>query len=590
MRAVAWLPLALADCCAEGLHCPDSLSCAQRPDCALGADGEYWRCPVMNEQLAAACAETPQSGGCKGQYSSTVPYFKYPNEWYARVRAIAKKTPKRHKFCFLGTSQPCRWWVQEFARKYFDTSSVLVFTDEKPKQFDFRGNKLDAPLPSEQLKTKRPYKAFRPAEQQAAWWNTEEEKEKIRALKTTFDEGYFEALAGCEYALAPRGGEPYSMRFYEALAAGAVPVLQNFTNQRRSPQEFKLVHDRKYQFVLLPEQWADDTGPWHVQEALKVFSGADYASAQRQNQILFEQHHLLTATERMPYGQRLLRKMKAIALPQQEQSSAAPQAATANATLSARPLLFAHIPKNAGTTIEDVGKRAGTTWGRFMPLAKTTQVPGGECSTWHTPPAKVASPNPYASPSADVFCVTRDPWDRMLSEYAYMIQTHDKWPQRPPAKFPGLRRYWDLTAPFVRAGPVCTKAGFNAFIKMGIEKMKHGQRYINDCHFLPQWDYIEADGKVWCNHRLPIDDLTNSFNALMERRGLPARLTPHTESPGTVSTTCPELKQQIARPRKGGLFTAESQALMRDVYAEDFKHLGDALADAKPKKAFLRKP
>merc|ERR1719284_153607 len=89
-----------------------------------------------------------------------------------------------------------------------------------------------------------------------------------------------------------------------------------------------------------------------------------------------------------------------------------------------RELAFMHIPKNAGTTIENVARRyisRGRFKNRWGP--RKQRMPGGHaCSSWHVPPYMKNPPNPYRKVGTDVFCVTRDPWDRMRSEYTYTLR------------------------------------------------------------------------------------------------------------------------------------------------------------------------
>ena len=73
-------------------------------------------------------------------------------------------------------------------------------------------------------------------------------------------------------------------------------------------------------------------------------------------------------------------------------------------------LEFTHIPKNAGTSIENAGKKAGICWGRFS-LFHNRKM----CSTWHQPPRI----NKDLHQGKKTFCVIRDPKERIVSEYRY---------------------------------------------------------------------------------------------------------------------------------------------------------------------------
>ena len=80
-------------------------------------------------------------------------------------------------------------------------------------------------------------------------------------------------------------------------------------------------------------------------------------------------------------------------------------------------LVFLHIPKNAGTTIEDIGKENGYNWGRFD-KKNLKNIPFNQnCSYWHAPPKNLSKDYYNINPS---FTVVRNPYDRIVSEYNYI--------------------------------------------------------------------------------------------------------------------------------------------------------------------------
>lgn len=242
-----------------------------------------------------------------------------------------------------------------------------------------------------------------------------------------------------------------------------------------------------------------------------------------------------------------------------------------------KQLVFMHIPKNAGTTIENLGEAHGVAWGRFDTLAGAN--PGldvfdgrsGEtfCTEWHTPPDQLPSPNPYTDPSSEVFCVTRDPWERMVSEYVYQVGQKHRFRSDPI----NIEDFLALNS-LIPDGKECTTEGFNGFVEMAIKRSKHNPSLLN-CHMIPQWRFIEFDGQRWCDHILPIDELVPRFNELMKQAGLPPRLSPHDED--NAADSCPSLRK-LARANLGALFAPSTRALMRVRYQDDFAHLGDQLA------------
>merc|ERR1719428_1962821 len=122
-------------------------------------------------------------------------------------------------------------------------------------------------------------------------------------------------------------------------------------------------------------------------------------------------------------------------------------------------LIFVHIPKNAGTTIEHLGREEKIQWGMFKLKGQQKMPDGNKCNSWHVPPALLAGYNPYLHPRAEVFCVTRDPWERLVSEYVWELSVQDKWP-----KF----------ARFVKGGPPCTVLGLNKFASNSMNRMLAG--------------------------------------------------------------------------------------------------------------------
>jgi hypothetical protein len=224
-----------------------------------------------------------------------------------------------------------------------------------------------------------------------------------------------------------------------------------------------------------------------------------------------------------------------------------------------KELVFVHIPKNAGTSIENIGDSRGLDWGRFdsnWGRIKERMPDGSMCSHWHVPPALKGPPNPYDDPNAEVFCVTRDPWARMRSEYQYALATHHISPR-----------------PWVLDGPRCTVQGFNTWATRALDSMRSGKRYVYDCHLVPQWEFIETPGRKWCHHILPIADLTPRFNQLMQSRGLPMRMKPWSKD-NAAGHVCPGLD----RMRDQDVYSPAVIGGMRREYKEDFSHLGDTLA------------
>jgi len=213
-------------------------------------------------------------------------------------------------------------------------------------------------------------------------------------------------------------------------------------------------------------------------------------------------------------------------------------------------LLFAHIPKNAGSTIENIAfNKGGVSWGYRQPgfhRNKQRMPDGNVCSKWHVPPAYMAAPNPYNN--AEVFCVTRHPYDRALSEYRYLLNVK-----------------WGYDNPRLRAKPECTPAGLNFFVAETLRLVQAGQTFISDCHFTPQSQFIWGPHKQWCTNILRLDTLPGSFNTLMAKKGYAAvKLGPHKHN--SMAHACNGLSTAS--------FWPETKRLLNAVYAQDFAKLG----------------
>mmetsp|Transcript_138170 Transcript_138170/g.358959 ORF Transcript_138170/g.358959 Transcript_138170/m.358959 type:complete len:348 (-) Transcript_138170:145-1188(-) len=215
-------------------------------------------------------------------------------------------------------------------------------------------------------------------------------------------------------------------------------------------------------------------------------------------------------------------------------------------------LNFLHIPKTGGTSIEDEGYEApeldSQLWGRFANLGcsapcGTWSEPGvwpmchiGEncCSVWHIPPL-MDSMLAGQYQGCDTFCVVRSPVERFISQYKF------------------------------RGGP-CNQEVFAKDSRKKLAQLRSDSgRYIDDCHYLPQVEYVfgRADlqnhtMRPFCQHVLKQENLVEDFNALMARFSLPLTLQAHSYE----MDTC---KIPVARDVRKGI---------EDYYAEDFSAFG----------------
>lgn len=158
-------------------------------------------------------------------------------------------------------------------------------------------------------------------------------------------------------------------------------------------------------------------------------------------------------------------------------------------------LEFIHIPKNAGTTIENIAEKKNVKWGRFKP-EHMESVQSDVCSYWHTPPKQFNSNSFYNND--ETFCVIRDPVDRMVSEFAY--------------RHKGKKERND-------------KVYMNQWLREHLSNTYNTNGGGLNCHFLPQHHFIYDDnGKKTCHNVLRFDNLTNEFNDLMNKHEYDIRL------------------------------------------------------------------
>jgi len=65
-------------------------------------------------------------------------------------------------------------------------------------------------------------------------WNQLEEENMSGSYGVYFDEDYFQVMASSNFTLCPGGDRPNSLRFYEAIMAGSIPVIFNHASDMSS--------------------------------------------------------------------------------------------------------------------------------------------------------------------------------------------------------------------------------------------------------------------------------------------------------------------------------------------------------------------
>lgn len=213
-------------------------------------------------------------------------------------------------------------------------------------------------------------------------------------------------------------------------------------------------------------------------------------------------------------------------------------------------LSFIHIPRNAGTSIEECSKAAPEQerWGHENRALQGMDKNVTRCYLQHVPPA--IKPKPYAG--RDTFCVVRSPYERAISQLGFVT-----------GFFPKKHS--------------CNVTHLNSFLRTSLASVS-GRPYGNDCHFLPQtayvygWDpktkTVDRNGPQSCGRVLRHETLSQDFNRTMEERGLPYKLGQQRVSYTQSSKDCHKLSVQDLEE--------DVRRLIEEVYKDDFDLLGYA--------------
>lgn len=183
-------------------------------------------------------------------------------------------------------------------------------------------------------------------------------------------------------------------------------------------------------------------------------------------------------------------------------------------------LLFCHIPKTGGTSIENAAKELGINWGKYE---RQNQYLVHGINKWHTPQRLEGT----------VFCVIRNPLDRILSNFKHVHPTN--------------LYHVDL---------------LNNWIPSILQLAKENP-YIRDAHFLPQSEFAKH-----CDIHLLFNDLQKELDWVCDQHEVPKMvLQNHYGGP------------EQDRKREGLEYfrfviediTFENQQLIRDFYSMDFE-------------------
>jgi hypothetical protein len=222
-------------------------------------------------------------------------------------------------------------------------------------------------------------------------------------------------------------------------------------------------------------------------------------------------------------------------------------------------LEFIHIPKAAGTTVEDSANSQGVFWGRFGNLSRELWWNGTGCAWWHVP-TYLQDVAPAWFQAKEKFCVTREPYDRMISEYRYWLTRYlEGGPAFMKASGPLLSEIFHHS-PY----PHCSSEALNYFLQEAFMKYRENQNVFG-CHFLPQSKFIwRPNGTAFCDHLVRLEEFPQSFDNLMISRGSPVRL----GEKSNEGHACNGFDELAAVN-----LTNTTRALIEKTYFDDFVHL-----------------
>jgi hypothetical protein len=196
--------------------------------------------------------------------------------------------------------------------------------------------------------------------------------------------------------------------------------------------------------------------------------------------------------------------------------------------LQQRPLKFFHIPKSAGTAVEDAAGLHKLAWGSCLfrhkpkrdicPYPKQSKDWPGHSGWWHLPqwffPIRTHDSliDPYQN--AESFAVVREPYDRMISEFYYIctLRIFDWRPDQCQRESLNDKEYMnDWLQQKLKAPAPDQPAG-----------IVNWDYYMSDNgHFTPQYDFIVGPNEVrYVDHVLRLEDMTDGFTELMAAYGL----------------------------------------------------------------------
>mmetsp|Transcript_76480 Transcript_76480/g.212426 ORF Transcript_76480/g.212426 Transcript_76480/m.212426 type:complete len:402 (+) Transcript_76480:136-1341(+) len=223
---------------------------------------------------------------------------------------------------------------------------------------------------------------------------------------------------------------------------------------------------------------------------------------------------------------------------------------TSMEVLDGKPLMFMHIPLNFGATVEEAGALHGLRWGAHQESDRMKMRDGYWCHNYLVPPYLLPMPNMYTD--KEVFTIVRHPYARIVSEYKLIISA--EWGNS-----------WDTALLDKRP---CTPESLNHWLQRALGRFLRGERYINDCHMLPQMEYIAGGSRRFAKWELGdvlhAEKLPGAFDELMASRNHSVRIA-SIPVVNAHKDVCPGISARD--------LTESSRAMINTIYYEDFQRL-----------------
>ena len=206
-------------------------------------------------------------------------------------------------------------------------------------------------------------------------------------------------------------------------------------------------------------------------------------------------------------------------------------------------LKFIHIPKNAGTSIENAAEKHNIYWGfkewtkkdhkknenifnnknPWINVYNKKQPPKGLCFPWHRNYGELGPD--FLKKDDKTFCVVRNPYTKIVSAYKYAY------------------------------GNESSKKGLNEFIKNKLTNFEKN-KFSNGCHILPQYKFTHE--KIKCDNILKFENLEKEFDLLMKKNNLEKLKLTNDNHTSKIKLSYKDLDD-------------ESIKLINKVYDKDFK-------------------